>query len=56
MPFAPPVANDAGVPVPPELRERVRRLERAHSAQRAGQGAVPLGLPAVDALLPEAAC
>jgi protein ImuA len=51
--FASPVANDAGAPVPPELRERVRRLERAHSAQRAGLGAVPLGLPSIDALLPE---
>src|SRR5260370_42635459 len=36
-----------------ELREQVRRLERAHSAQRAGQAAVPLGLPAIDALLPD---
>ncbi len=54
--FAPPVAsraaNDAA-PVPADLRERIRRLERAHSAQRAGQAAVPLGVPAIDALLPE---
>ncbi len=35
------------------LREQVRRLERAHSAQRAGQSARPLGLPAIDALLPD---
>jgi protein ImuA len=54
--FAPPVtsraANDATAPVSADLREKVRRLERAHSAQRAGQDAVPLGLPAIDALLP----
>ncbi len=37
----------------PGLREQVRRLERAHSAQRAGRHAVPLGLPEIDALLPE---
>jgi protein ImuA len=37
----------------PRLREQVRRLERAHSAQRAGRRAVPLGLPEIDALLPE---
>jgi len=36
-----------------ELREQVRRLERAHSTQRAGQAAMPLGLPAIDALLPD---
>ena len=47
--FAPPVANDRGNPVPPTLREQVRRLERAHSAQRAGRTAVPLGLPEIDA-------
>ena len=35
------------------LREQVRRLERAHSGQRAGRGAVPLGLPQIDAILPE---
>ncbi len=55
--FAPPVAsraaNDAAAPVAADLREKVRRLERAHSVQRAGQAAVPLGLPAIDALLPE---
>src|SRR5262245_24022317 len=50
--FAPPAAS-GGAPVPATLREQVRRLERAHSAQRAGQAAVPLGLPAIDALLPE---
>ena len=54
--FAPPVAsraaNDAA-PVSADLRERIRRLERAHSAQRAGQAAVPIGVPAIDALLPE---
>ncbi len=49
----PPVANDRGLPLPVELREQVRRLERAHSAQRAGQAAMPLGLPAIDALLPD---
>ncbi len=51
--FAPAVANDAAAPVSPALRERVRRLERAHSVQRAGRAAVPLGLPAIDAVLPE---
>src|SRR5437899_699320 len=55
--FAPPVAsraaNDAAAPVAADLREKVRRLERAHSVQRAGQAAVPLGVPAIDALLPE---
>jgi len=53
--FAPPAvaANDKGAPLPADLRERVRRLERAHSLQRAGRAAVPLGLPAIDALLPE---
>ena len=54
--FAPPVAsraaNDAAAPVAADLREKVRRLERAHSVQRAGQDAVPLGVPAIDALLP----
>ena len=54
--FAPPVglraANDTAVPVAAALREKVRRLERAYSAQRAGQQAVPLGVPAIDALLP----
>ena len=50
--FAPSAANDAAGPVAAALREKVRRLERAHSAQRAGQQAVPLGVPAIDALLP----
>src|SRR5437763_10726432 len=49
----PPAANDRGLPLPAELREQVRRLERAHSTQRAGQAARPLGLPAIDALLPD---
>ncbi|MGQ0583395.1 MAG: ImuA family protein [Reyranella sp.] len=43
--FAPPVSA--------ALREKVRRLERAHSTQQAGKAAVPTGLPAIDALLPE---
>src|SRR5258707_13894933 len=55
--FAPPIvsraANDAAAPVAADLRERIRRLERAHSVQRAGQAAVPLGVPAIDVLLPE---
>jgi protein ImuA len=51
--FAPPVANDLRGPVSADLRERVRRLERAHSVQRAGQAARPLGLPAIDGVLPE---
>lgn len=51
--FTPSAANDAAAPVSADLRERVRRLERAHSAQRAGRAAVPLGIPAIDALLPE---
>lgn len=52
--FAPPAANDAVAPVPTSLREKVRRLERAHSLKRSGRAAaVPTGLPAVDALLPE---
>ncbi len=46
-------ANDAAAPVSTSLREKVRRLERAHSLQRAGKAAVPLGLPAIDALLPD---
>lgn len=50
--FAPP-ANDRGSPVSATLREQVRRLERAHSAQRAGRTAVPLGLPEIDRLLPD---
>jgi protein ImuA len=36
-----------------ELREQVRRLERAHSAARAGQAAVPLSVAEIDALLPD---
>ena len=51
--FAPLVANDRGSPVPPILREQVRRLERAYSAQRTGRMAVPLGLPEIDRLLPD---
>jgi protein ImuA len=51
--FAPPVANDRGAYLPPELREQVRRLERTHSAAHPGRAARPLGLPAIDALLPE---
>ena len=59
--FAPPVvsqaalrvANDVVAPAPTSLREKVRRLERAHSIQHAGKTAVPLGLPAIDALLPD---
>jgi len=46
--FASPAAGPTAA-----LREQVRRLERAHSAQRAGRSAIPLGLPEVDALLPE---
>src|SRR5215468_6979857 len=51
--FAPPAANDSAASVGLDLREQIRRLERAHSAARAGQAAVPLGLPAIDALLPD---
>ena len=57
--FASPVsrdvaANDAAASVPAVLREKVRRLERANSAQRRGRAAsVKLGIPAIDALLPE---
>ena len=51
--FVSPVANDRGVLLPTGLREQVRRLERAHSAARVGRSALPLGLPAIDALLPE---
>lgn len=47
-------ANDAAASVPAVLREKVRRLERANSAQRRGWAAsVKLGIPAIDALLPE---
>src|SRR5215467_2536721 len=51
--FAPPAANDSAASVGLDLREQIRRLERAHSAARAGQAAVPLGVPAIDALLPD---
>ena len=51
--FAPPAVVRGGSPVPPLLREQVRRLERAHSAQRVGQMARPLGLPEIDRLLPD---
>lgn len=52
--FVPPAANDLAAPVPAALREKVRRLERAHSVQRSGRAAsVPTGLAAVDALLPD---
>ena len=47
------VANDTAGAVSTSLREKVRRLERAHSVQHAGKTAVPLGLPAIDALLPD---
>ncbi len=50
--LAPLPANDLAAPVAADLREKVRRLERAHSAERAGQQAVALGVPAIDALLP----
>ena len=43
--FAPPVSA--------VLREQVRRLERANSVRQVGKAAVPTGLPAIDALLPE---
>ncbi len=46
-------ANDLATSVPSALREKVRRLERANSVQRSGRAAaVPLGIPAIDALLP----
>jgi protein ImuA len=47
--FAPPAATA----VPALLREQVRRLERAHSAQRMGRQTAPLGLPEIDRLLPD---
>lgn len=50
--FASPAASPQGL-LPPTLREQVRRLERAHSTARAGRTAVPLGVPEIDALLPE---
>ena len=47
-------ANDPAASVPAALREKVRRLERANSVQRSGRAvAVPLWVPAIDALLPE---
>ncbi len=47
-------ANDAVASVPATLREKVRRLERSNSVQRRGRAAsVKLGIPAIDALLPE---
>jgi len=51
--FAPPASNDRGSPVPALLREQVRRLERAHSAERPGRAAAPLDLPEIDRLLPD---
>jgi protein ImuA len=51
--FAPPVANDVARPVSTSLREKVRRLERAHSVQHAGKTSVSTGLAVIDALLPE---
>lgn len=45
--------KDVASPLLPGLREQVRRLERAHSVQRAGRSALPLGLPVIDALLPD---
>jgi protein ImuA len=51
--FAPPASNDRGSPVPALLRERVRRLERSHSAERPGRTSAPLGLPEIDRLLPD---
>ena len=50
--FASPAANP-GSPVPVALREQVRRLERAHSAQRMGRETAPLGLPEIDRQLPD---
>ena len=47
-------ANDSAALVPAALREKVRRLERANSGLRSGKAAaVPLGIPAIDALLPD---
>jgi protein ImuA len=51
--FAPPAANGRGAALPPLLREQVRRLERAHSAERPDRAAMPLGLAEVDRLLPD---
>jgi protein ImuA len=51
--FAPPAPRLAPNKLGPALREQVRRLERAHTAQRAGRSAVPLGLAEIDAVLPD---
>ena len=51
--FAPPLSKLAPPRLAPALREQVRRLERAHSTQRAGRSAVPLGLAEIDAVLPD---
>jgi protein ImuA len=56
MPIISPNAFAPPPPPPrltPGLREQVRRLERAHTAQRAGRSAVPLGLAEIDAVLPD---
>lgn len=50
---APPASKLPAPTLSAGLREQVRRLERAHTAQRAGRSAVPLGLPEIDALLPD---
>ena len=50
-PIASRAANDSTAPAAMDLREKIRRLERAHSAERVSQAAVPLGVPAIDALL-----
>ena len=48
------VANDTAASVPASLREKVRRLERANSVGRRGRASsVSLGIPAIDAVLPE---
>ncbi|KAF0104246.1 MAG: hypothetical protein FD144_1671 [Rhodospirillaceae bacterium] len=50
----PRIANDPATLVPAALREKVRRLERANSVGRNGKtAAVPLGIAAIDALLPD---
>ena len=51
--FAPPPSKLAAPRLAPALREQVRRLERAHTAQRAGRSAVPFGLAEIDAVLPD---
>lgn len=45
--------KDVPSPLLPGLREQIRRLERAHSAQRTDRNGVLLGLPEIDAVLPE---